>query len=54
MKITYNQLLEDMYNRGANCADIALGRMMDMVEDETGEWPSWDDAAPQWVIDNCC
>ena len=51
--MTFQQLLEQLESRGCNLADVALGRMMDIIEEETGRWPNWDDEAPQWVIDNC-
>ena len=51
--MTYNELLEKMENLGYNCAECALGRMMDIVEEETGEFPEWDDKAPDWIIKNC-
>lgn len=49
--MTYQELVETMQERGANLADVAIGRMMDMVEEETGVWPNWDDPAPDWVLE---
>ncbi len=49
--MTYQELVEAMQKRGANLADVAIGRMMDMVEEETGVWPNWDDPAPDWVLE---
>lgn len=51
--MTYNDILEYMYKRGANLADVAVGRMMDEVETETGRFPSWDDIAPEWILEVC-
>lgn len=51
--MTYAQLVRKMEDRGCNLADVAIGRMMDIVEEETGKWPNWDDEAPEWVINNC-
>ena len=48
----YSDLLAEMQRRGDNLADVALGRMMDIVEEEPGEYPSWSDAAPEWVVRN--
>lgn len=48
--MTYSELLEMATSCGANLADVALGRMMDIVEEECGEFPSWDDTAPEWIV----
>ena len=48
--MTYSELLERANENGANLADVALGRMMDIVEEECGEFPSWDDTAPDWIV----
>lgn len=53
MKYTYEQLLNHMERMGNNLADVALGRMMDIVEEQTGTWPNWSDIAPDWVVRNC-
>lgn len=50
---TFSELLEIMEANGSNLADIALGRMMDEIEYETGEFPAWYDIAPDWVVCNC-
>ena len=46
--MTFQELVELMYDRGCNLADVAIGRMMDMIEEETGIWPDWDEIAPDW------
>lgn len=51
--MTYAELLEQLAGKGNNLAEIALGSMMAMVEEDTGTFPSFDDKAPKWVIDNC-
>lgn len=53
MEYTYNQLEEIMRQNGCNLADIAIGRMMIIVEEETGDFPNWNDIAPEWVVKNC-
>lgn len=50
---TFNQLVDIMEQKGCNLADIAIGQMMDIIEDETGKYPNWDDIAPIWVLENC-
>ena len=50
--MTYIELLDKAEADGMNLAEIALCRMMDIVEEETGSWPNWEDEAPQWVLDN--
>ena len=50
---TYSELLDITETRGDILADVAIGRMMDMVEDETGEFPDWEDIAPSWIVRNC-
>lgn len=49
--MTYQELLNWAEERGYNLAYLSLGRMMDEVERETGEFPSWTHTAPQWVVD---
>lgn len=49
---TFNELLEWATEHGQNLAHLAIGRMMDEIEEETGEFPSWDYVAPSWVVDN--
>lgn len=50
---TYRQLVDHMENMGCNLADVAVGRMMDIVEEQTGDYPCWGDIAPDWVVMNC-
>ena len=50
---TFSELEDIMRKAGCNNADYALGDMMDIVEEETGSWPNWDDIAPEWVVKNC-
>ena len=52
-KYSFNDLETIMNKNGCNLADIAIGRMMDIIYDETGEYPSWSDIAPDWVVKNC-
>ena len=51
--MTYRQLVEHMERMGNNLADVAIGRMMDIVFEETGNYPNWDDKAPEWIVKNC-
>ena len=53
MKYTYHQLVERMEDMGCNLAEVAVGRMMDIVAEQTGYFPNWDDMAPDWVVNNC-
>ena len=52
-KYTYDNLVEIMEKNGCNLAEVAIGRMMDIIEEQTGNWPSWSDIAPEWVVKNC-
>ncbi len=52
-RYTYRQLVDRMERNGNNLADVAVGRMMEMVEEETGIFPNWSDVAPEWVVKNC-
>ena len=52
-KYTYQQLVDRMESKGNNLADVAVGRMMDIVEEQTGTYPDWNDVAPEWVVKNC-
>lgn len=47
----FGQLLSELETKqGCNLAEVAIGRMMDMIEERTGKWPSWNDEAPEWVL----
>ena len=51
--MTYTQILEYCEKHtNVNLAAVVLMRMMDIVEEETGNWPDWNDKAPQWILDN--
>lgn len=47
---TWSDLEELLNHRGANLAYLALGHIMDDIEDETGHWPNWDDPVPEDVL----
>lgn len=47
---TFDELVKIMKLKGCNLAEIAIGRMMDIIEEQTGEWPDWSDIAPDWVV----
>ena len=51
--MTYSELVTRMEKAGNNLAEVAIGSMMDIVEEETGRFPDWDDEAEDWVIKNC-
>lgn len=50
--MTYSRLLAKAEQDGNNCAEVALGRMMDIVEEQTGSWPNWNDQVPEWILNN--
>ena len=50
-KMTYRDVLR-IASKNNNCAEIALGQMMDIVEEQTGVFPDWSDKAPAWVLNN--
>lgn len=50
---TYDELVNLMKKKGCNLAEYAIADMMDMIEEETGTWPNWDEEAPEWVVKNC-
>lgn len=52
-RYTFSELVKIMESHGANLAEVAIGRMMDIIEEETGTWPNWSDEAPEWVVSNC-
>ena len=52
-KYTFSELVNIMEKNGANLAEVAIGRMMDIIEEETGDFPNWTDIAPEWVVNNC-
>lgn len=47
---TFDDLVRIAEEAGANLADIAIGRMMDIIEEETGRFPDWNEEAPEWVV----
>lgn len=51
--MTYAEIAGSLYEKGYTMADAATERMMDLVQDETGIWPDWDEPAPTWVIVAC-
>ena len=53
MDVTFKQLVKRMQNKGNNLAETAVGRMMDIVYEDTGTYPEWTDKAPEWVVKNC-
>lgn len=50
--MTFNELIERAEALGANLAEVAVGRMMIIIEEETGEFPNYTDIAPDWVVKN--
>ena len=44
------QLLHTAESHGMNLAEMAIERIMDIAEDETGKWPDWTDPAPDWIV----
>ena len=50
---TFSKLVDIMEASGCNLADLAIGRMMDIIAEQTGEFPNWTDIAPNWVVKNC-
>lgn len=51
--MTFSDLVEKMEALGCNLAEVAIGRMMVIIEEETGRFPDWNDEAPAWVVKNC-
>lgn len=51
--MTFSELVKHMEAKGNNLAEVAIGRMMVIIEEETGIFPEWDDEAPEWVENNC-
>lgn len=51
--MTFNEIVKHMEAKGNNLAEVAIGRMMDIIEEETGIFPDWNDVAPEWVVKNC-
>ena len=50
---TFSELVDVMQSNGDNLADVAVGSMMDIIEEQTGKYPNWNDTVPEWVIKNC-
>lgn len=50
---TFDEVVEELEKCGCNLADVAVGRMMDIIEEQTGIYPKWSDIAPDWVLRNC-
>lgn len=49
--MTFRELLE-IVEQTNNCGSMALANMMDIIEEQTGEWPEWTDEAPEWILKN--
>jgi len=49
--MTFTELLNKA-EKNMNCAYTAMLDMMDIIEEQTGSWPNWDDEAPAWVLRN--
>lgn len=52
-KFTYEKLVDYLIKKGNNLAEIAIGDMMEIVENETGTFPNWNDIVPDWILKNC-
>lgn len=50
---TYSELENKMRKNGNNLADVAIRRMMDIVEEKTGNFPNWNDTVPEWIVKIC-
>lgn len=50
--MTFNELIARAKAHGANLAEVAIGRMMIIIEEQTGEFPNYNDIAPDWVVKN--
>lgn len=53
MRYTYRELIETLEANGCNLADVAVVRMMAIVEEQTGKFPDYNDVAPDWVVRSC-
>ena len=49
-RITFLELVDRLEEQGANLAEIAVGRIMDDIEFETGRFPDWNDPVPDDVL----
>lgn len=48
--MTFAKLVDRLEKNGCNLAEVAIGSMMDIIEEQTGTFPNWTDNAPDWVI----
>ena len=48
--MTYSKLEDLIEEAGYN--PVALWRMMDIVEEQTGKYPRWDDQVADWILKN--
>ena len=46
----WQEIAEALEASGVNLGWLALGRMMDQAEEDSGRWPDWEDQAPAWVL----
>ena len=51
--MNFSELLEKLEKSGCNFAEVTIGRMMDIVEEETGKFPNWNEKVPEWILRNC-
>ena len=49
--MTYRELITwAEANTNFTDPELTLGQMMDVVEEQTGVWPNWDDQVPEWIM----
>lgn len=51
--MTYKEIAAALFEKGYTMADAAVERMKDLVQDETGIRPDWDEPTPTWVAVSC-
>ena len=50
-RMTYRELITwAEANTNFTDPELTLGQMMDVVEEQTGVWPNWDDQVPEWIM----
>lgn len=53
MRYTYRDLITRLEMNGCWLAEMVVGQMMRIVEEETGKFPDYGDIVPDWILNQC-
>ncbi|MBQ3405671.1 MAG: hypothetical protein IJH11_00295 [Lachnospiraceae bacterium] len=50
--MTFAEVEDRALANSMNLAQSTVMSMMDIIQEQTGRWPEWNEQAPKWVLDN--